>query len=146
MRKAIYRIDPINRWVSIVLLSIGVPFFILTVDEVLPNILLLKVLVGLFGFWAVLDLFLRRVEFTEDDVSVFGALGTLRLSNATIFKITVLNFEKYPLIPFYFRIYYKNENDECFIDIRVRRYGTSAFKILEEFKKREFKITLIEEL
>ena len=142
-----YKIDFKNRWFSIVSLSIGVPFFLFTIDEVATNTMWVKIFVGFFGLWAILDSFLKRIAFTMKGVEFHGVLHSKCIYYHDITKITIIDFERYPLIPFYFRVYYlTSEGEERFFDIRSRRYGASVFKILEEFKKREIKVIQLDKI
>lgn len=121
--------------------------FATNIKNSMDNRFLWIITVLLGSAWVVVFAFRNSVEFNEDRVTIQGSLMAKEVLYKDITKLTVLNFDNYPLIPFYFRVYYKNEkNQERFFEIQSKEFAENSFKIFDEFKKRGFDIVKLNEL
>ena len=121
--------------------------FITSVKSSFEYRLLWIIIVFLGSAWVVIFTLRSCVEFNEDRVKVYGSLLVREIFYKDITKLTVLNFDNYPLIPFYFRVYYKKENDkERFLEIQSKEFAKNAIKIFDEFKKRDLKLVQLDQL
>lgn len=121
--------------------------FITSIKSSFEYGLLWIIIVFLGSAWVVVFVLRSCVEFDEDRIKVYGPLLVQEVLYKDITKLTILNFENFPFIPFYFRIYFKNEEDkERFIEIHSKEFAKNASRIFDEFKEKGFDIIKLDQL
>lgn len=124
------------------------PFVFISDDKfIVTNRIIWNAVISLMSAWVVLSVSRSRVEFLNDHFKIYSSFSCKEIEYSQVVKLTVLNFDKYRLIPFYFRVYYRKEdNEEKFVEISSKEFAINAFRILEEFKGRGCKVIKLEDL